>query len=249
MRWTLLIILLFWTGAASATPTTVVPDYVATYEANAFGNTLVVVTRLSHEPEGIRMTMDASVVGFLRILGALGFSRGSLFQFEDREVRLLETRMSQKTPRRERAAEARFDWSTNRAHGRVNEVPFEMDVPAGTQDFLSSLYLTMTRLIDAEFDEVLTVDLLERNRLRSYTMENLGKERLNTKLGTLDTTRVARRNGSDVEVSGWFAAELDYLPVRLQYEADGRIYQFEITSFERPAGSAERPSKSGPQDR
>jgi hypothetical protein len=244
MRWIILtVLLLCTTGAAWATPATVVPAYVATYEAHAYGNTLVVVNTLRHEPEGIRMTMDAHIVGFLRILGSLGFSRGSLFQFEDREVRLLETRMSQKTPRREREAEARLDWNTNRARGRVNDEAFDMEVPAGTQDFLSSLYLTMSRLQDNDFEEVLSVNLLERNRLRNYTMENRGRERLDTQLGSLDTIRVARQNGSDTEVSGWFAPELGYLPVRLQYEADGRVFQFEITALERP-GEPANPSGS-----
>lgn len=233
MRWTILISLLLCSSAAWATPATVIPAYVATYEAHAYGNTLVVVNTLRHEPEGIRMTMDAHIVGFLRILGSFGFSRGSLFQFEDREVRLLETRMSQRTPRREREAEAQLDWNAKRARGRVNDEAFDMEVPAGTQDFLSSLYLTMTRLMDGDFDQVLTVDLLERNRLRSYTMENRGQERLETQLGTLDTIRVARQNSSDIEVSGWFAPDLGYLPVRLQYEADGRVFQFEITALER----------------
>jgi hypothetical protein len=234
MRWTILISLLLCTSAAWATPATVIPAYVATYEAHAYGNTLMVVNTLRHEPEGIRMTMDAHIVGFLRILGSFGFSRGSLFQFEDRDVRLLETRMSQRTPRREREAEAQLDWVANRARGRVNDEAFDMEVPAGTQDFLSSLYLTMTRLMDGDFDQVLTVDLLERNRLRSYTMENRGQERLETQLGSLDTIRVARQNSSDTEVSGWFAPDLGYLPVRLQYEADGRVFQFEITALERP---------------
>jgi len=234
MRWTILISLLLCTSAAWATPATVIPAYVATYEAHAYGNTLVVVNTLRHEPEGVRMTMDARIVGFLRILGSFGFSRGSLFQFEDRDVRLLETRMSQRTPRREREAEAQLDWDANRARGRVNDEVFDMEVPPGTQDFLSSLYLTMTRLMEGDFGEVLTVDLLERNRLRSYTMENRGEERLDTQLGTLDTIRVARQNSSDIEVSGWFAPDLGYLPVRLQYEADGRVFQFEITALERP---------------
>jgi hypothetical protein len=244
MRWIILISLLLCTSAAWATPATEIPAYVATYEAHAYGNTLVVVNTLRHEPEGIRMTMDAHIVGFLRLLGSFGFSRGSLFHFEDRQVRLLETRMSQRTPRREREAEAQLDWDANRARGRVNDEPFDMEVPAGTQDFLSSLYLTMTRLMEGDFDEVLTVDLLERNRLRSYTMENRGEERLETQLGTLDTIRVARQNSSDIEVSGWFAPDLGYLPVRLQYEADGRVFQFEITALERldaipvPAGAS-----------
>ncbi len=241
MRWTILISLLFYTGTTWATPAALVPAYVATYEAYAYGNTLVVVNSLRHEPEGIRMTMDAHIVGFLRILGAIGFSRGSLFRFEEGEVRLLETRMSQRTPRREREADARLDWSANRARGRVNDEAFDMEVPAGTQDFLSSLYLTMARLKEGDFDEVLSVDLLERNRLRSYTMENRGEERLDTQLGSLDTIRVARQNGSDTEVSGWFAPELGYLPVRLQYEADGRVFQFEITALERPDEVASAP--------
>jgi len=37
---------------------------------------------------------------------------------------------------------------------------------------------------------------------------------------------------SGVELAGWFVPELNYLPVRLDYEADGNVFELELTKLE-----------------
>jgi hypothetical protein len=228
----ILMFLVVLAGPALAAADAPIPPYTATYEAQALGNRLVALSTLHYEGDHIRMAMDAHVSGFLRILGRFEFNRESLIQSNGTAVRLLQNRSQQVTPRRERKVETRFDWVTHHAHGHINGKAFDLAVPATTQDFLSSLYLTMVLLRNGDLT-TLRLDLLERNHLRSYALERRGEARIATPLGTLDTVHVVRTNqGSNVELAAWFAPELHYLPVRFDYEADGNVYRLDLTQLE-----------------
>lgn len=233
MRWLLLILLLPLAGPAVATPGTPIPPYTATYEAHLLGNRLVALSTLSQEGANLRMAMDAHVSGFVRILGRFEFNRESVLQAEDSGVRLLQTRTQQVTPRRDRIVETRFDWTTEHAHGHINGESFAVEVPPQTQDFLSSLYLIMLRLHNGQFEGDIDVDLLERDRLRRYSLEYRGEERIQTPLGAQNTVQIVRKdNSSEVELAAWFAPDLHYLPVRFDYETNGTVYQLDLTQVE-----------------
>jgi hypothetical protein len=233
MRWTPLILLLCLAGAVQAAPAERVPAYTATYEASVFGNTLIAQSTLNHEGENIRMAMDAHVSGFLRLLGRFEFDREAVFRPNGADLQLLETRSSQVTPRRERSVETRFDWTTNQALGHINQQPFELEIPPDTLDFLSSLYLTMQALRDGKLGDALSVKVLERDRLREYTIETRGRQQIDTALGRMEAYHVVRRqDSSDVELAAWFVPELHYLPVRLDYEADGNQLELVLTGVE-----------------
>ena len=233
MRWHQLILILCLAGTAQAGAATTIPPYTATYEAHAFGNLLIAQSTLSHNGENLHMALDAHVSGFLRLLGRFEFDREAIFRPEGDHPRLLSTRSVRITPRRERRTETRFDWSEGRARGRHNGKAFEVQVPPDTLDFLSSVYVTMTGLRDGDFDSTLRLSVLERDRLREYTLVLEGQEQIDTELGQKDTLRVVRTSDdSDVELSGWFAPDLHYLPMRLDYEADGRVFRLELTKLE-----------------
>lgn len=237
MRWHPLILIPFLASLAApvqaAEPVPMIPPYTATYEAHAYGNRLIAQSTLSQEGDNLHMALDAHVSGFLRLLGRFEFSRVAVFRPEADGLRLLSTRSSQITPRRERRTETRFDWDDGHARGQHNDKPFDVPVPPHTVDFLSSLYLTMTELRDGGFDPALQLAILERDRLREYRITLGGRERINTELGRMNTVLVVRKSeDSDVELSGWFAPDLHYLPVRLDYEADGRVYRLELTQIE-----------------
>jgi hypothetical protein len=233
MRWPRLILLLLLTGAGQPALAASIPAYTATYQAHAFGNTLVAQSTLSHEGDNIRMAMDAHVSGFLRLLGRFEFNREAVFKPGDGNPNLVQTRSVQVTPRRERKVETRFDWTTNRAHGHVNQRTFDLEVPPGTLDFLSSLYLTMEQLQNGNLGHTINVTVLERDRLREYSLALQGEHSVDTVLGRLSALRVVRTDdNSGVELAGWFVPELNYLPVRLDYEADGNVFELELTKLE-----------------
>lgn len=233
MRWPSLILLLLLAGAAQTALAGSIPAYTATYQAQAFGNTLVAQSTLSREGDNVRMAMDAHVSGFLRILGRFEFTREAIFKSGDGNLNLVQTRSIRVTPRRERKVETRFDWTTSRAHGHINQRSFDLAVPPGTLDFLSSLYLTMEQLRNGNLGQTLTVTVLERDRLREYSLTLKDTHRIDTVLGRLDALRVVRSDeNSGVELAGWFVPELNYLPVRLDYEADGNVFELELTKLE-----------------
>lgn len=246
MRWLSWIPIVLLAAAVPIAAGGSVPAYTATYEAQVLGNTLVAKSILSHEGHNTRMAMDAHVSGFLQILGRFEFSREAVFNSNGGYPRLLQTRSSQITPRRERNVETRFDWTTNRARGHVNQKAFDLEVPHGTLDFLSSLYLTMQELRNGSLGQTLAVKVLERDRLREYSLLLSGTERVDSALGPMDALRVVRTDDrSGVELVGWFVPTLNYLPIRLDYEADGNILQLELTHVEwhqsRPEEKAGRP--------
>ena len=233
MRWPSLILLLLLAGAAQTALAGSIPAYTATYEAQALGNTLVAQSTLSREGDNVRMAMDAHVSGFLRILGRFEFTREAIFKSGDGNLNLVQTRSVQVTPRRERKVETRFDWTTNRAHGHINQKSFDLAVTPDTLDFLSSLYLTMQALRNGNLEQTMTVKVLERDRLREYSLTLKGTQRIDTVLGRLEALQVVRTDDSSgVELAGWFVPSLNYLPVRLDYETDGNVFELELTKLE-----------------
>ncbi len=237
---TLLLATLWLTGPAGAVtdPRTAppIPPYTASYEAHALGNTLNARMTLNHEDVQTRMAMDAHVSGFLRILGRFELTRESLLNSRNGALQLVHSRSQQITPRRERKVETRFDWDINRAIGTINGDPFTLDVPPYTLDFLGSLYRMMQTLEGGELRQPgdhLEVQTLERDRLREYQFEYGGRETMDSPIGRVETIRIDRRSqDSDVELSAWFARELRHIPVRFDYEADGRVFELNLTQLE-----------------
>lgn len=213
------------------------PPFTASYEAQAMGNTLNARITLNHEDVHTRMAMDAHVSGFLRVLGRFELNREALMNANnDMGLQLVTSRSREVTPRRERKVETRFDWDEDRAIGHVNNERFDLEVPPHTLDFLGSLYFMMQRLeagdlTDKGDGEV--VQTLERDRLRQYRFEYVGTETITSPMGQIETVRVVRKSqDSDIELSAWFAPALSHVPVRFDYEADGRVFELKLTRLE-----------------
>ncbi len=231
-----LVLALLATPAAADRDLRPIPPYTASYEASAMGNTLKARITLNHEDVQTRMAMDAHVSGFLRILGRFELSREALMNSRNGDLQLVQSRSQQITPRRERKVETRFDWESNRAIGTINSERFDLEVPEQTLDFLGSLYLMMQRLETGELaaaGDRETIQALERDRLREYEFEVVGRETMDSPIGRVETIRIDRRSkDSDVALSAWFARELRHVPVRFDYEADGRVFELNLTQLE-----------------
>ncbi|OOG25902.1 hypothetical protein B1C78_05910 [Thioalkalivibrio denitrificans] len=221
--------LILTAAPATATP----PPYTAFYEATAYGNTLKTRSSVNYEPGRVRMSLDARVVGFLRLLGRFEMSREAIVSIGPEGLRLLESLHSQVQPRRSREVHTRFDWETGRAEGVNNGEPFSLSVSEDTMDYLSVLLAIMQELQTGTAAQRQTVEVIERDRVRSYRLVREGTERIRTELGRLDTVKVTRRDDDrGIALSAWFARDLHYIPVRFDYEADGRVYVLNITELD-----------------
>jgi len=209
-----------------------IPAFTATYEAQALGNTLTAVIVLQPDGERWRMTLQARLSGWLRLIGRVEVQRESLMVVGTNGQLQPEFSTNHEiTPRRERQSEIQFDWTNLRATGTVNSEPFTREISATTQDFLSSLLQTIVILRTGTTEPDYPLQILERNRLRNYVMRPAGRQRITTPLGRLEALGMIRADPSrGIELGGWFAPELNFLPIRLDYEAGSDVLQLNLKS-------------------
>ncbi len=71
-------------------------------------------------------------------------------------------------------------------------------------------------------------------RLKTYTFERLGDERLVTPLGVHDTIKLRReRPGGRPATLFWHAPALDHLPVRIERrDGEGRVLRMSLVRYE-----------------
>lgn len=115
--------------------------------------------------------------------------------------------------------QANFDWAASRVTldtGKRTEV---LDLPPGTQDFLSFMYQFM---FVPPLDDM-RLNIVTGKKLKTYVYEFVGEEALTTKMGALRTVHIARTtNDGDEKTELWLAVDHRHLPVRIRKtEKDG----------------------------
>ncbi len=123
-------------------------------------------------------------------------------------------------PRRERHVHMRFDWQRGRVINTINDDPWTMEIPQGTLDKLLYQLAVMYDLQQGR--TALEYRIADGGKLKHYVFHFIGRERIETPLGTFDTLKLKKPGKRDTLI--WVAPELDYLPVQLmQEEKRGRL--------------------------
>lgn len=127
----------------------------------------------------------------------------------------------------------RFDRSARRVEARSNAQQAILPLSPGVIDPLSLHLAVMQDLERDHLPEQYT--LIDGTELRTYQIRNEGEEILKTALGSLSTVRISQaQTGGSRITTFWFAAELQYLPVRITRQKKGREdLRLEIRSVER----------------
>jgi len=132
-----------------------------------------------------------------------------------------------------KSVSATFDWSAGLLRmafdGRNETAP----ILAGAQDGLSVMYQFM--FLQADNLRDLAFQMTRNGRkIEHYNYQLAGNERLDTKLGTLNTLHlVKKREANDNAVEIWLAPERNFFPVKLLIvENDGTKYEQVITRLE-----------------
>jgi hypothetical protein len=131
-----------------------------------------------------------------------------------------------------RAAE--FDWTNNRLrliHGESNQV---VDLPKGSIDQGSLPYaFAFAGKIPDDF----SVHVTDGRRIKEYEYRIIGRERIKTALGEIETIHVQRRPDPSTKRSFefWVAVEQHYLPVQVRFtDKKGRLFESVVTSIRYP---------------
>jgi len=130
-----------------------------------------------------------------------------------------------------RTAELTFDWETSTVVNNVDDSRWEMAIPAGTLDKLSTQLGIMRELQNGVTEK--TFDVADGGKLKQYAFQTIGTEMLEVPAGNFETVKLKRVGGSAQKLTTiWCAPELHYLPVRiLQRNEDQSEYRRELESF------------------
>lgn len=134
--------------------------------------------------------------------------------------------------KKDKEVHVRFDWQKKTAYNTADGKSWPMRVPEGTQDKLTYL-LALMRDLEAGKRHV-TYTIADGGKLKTYRLEVIGQQRLETALGPLRTLEVRRiRHDDERETTIWCASSLHYLPVKVVHrEKSGTDVLLEIESVQ-----------------
>ncbi|MCB1693081.1 MAG: DUF3108 domain-containing protein [Pseudomonadales bacterium] len=120
-----------------------------------------------------------------------------------------------------------FDWESMQVENDVQDKPWTMEIPPGTQDKLSYQFKMRADLMAAwaagNHNPTLAYDVADGGSMKHYKFEVTGEETVRTPAGEFRTVKVTRvRKDSDRVTFFWLAPDYDFLMVRFeQHEDDG----------------------------
>jgi len=174
-----------------------------------------------HDGKTYKLTSESKTVGLAALVYRLNVTRVSTGAVTDKGLRpdtYDETRNGK--PKRS----VRFDWGTGKAHlwdGKTQQV---VDLPENTWDMASFGYnFAFFPPAGKEMDLYLT----DGRRVSPYKYAVLGRETIETELGTIETVHVKKiqRPNDPRAFDVWLSPSQHYAPVRIRFtEKDGTAF-------------------------
>lgn len=123
-----------------------------------------------------------------------------------------------------------FDYKSNKIRSPQTKEHWETTLTQGIQDKLTQTLSLRQALLNG--DTALNFVVAEQDKLKNYHFVILGEERLNTKIGILDTVKLEHVSRKGHRTTMWFAKKLDFLPVKMAQTRHGKqVAGGEILSF------------------
>jgi hypothetical protein len=183
---------------------------------------------LEHDGKQYSVISESKTVGIAAFFYKMNIrreSRGLITKHGLRPLHFEEDR----TRKPKRAAD--FDWDAKLIKltdgAKVETVP----LPENTFDQTSFAYAFSFR---PPSDEILPVYLTDGRKLSDYKYQIIGKEKLKTPLGDLETVHVQKIQEADDKrgFEVWLAVEHHYLPVQIRFvEKDGTVLDSTVTAI------------------
>ena len=165
--------------------------------------------------------------GFIGVLFEEHISETTRLKQNGERVMPLEYRY-ERDGRRDRVITQQFDWEAGEVTSQVNEAVYTYPLQDGAIDQSAYQVNLMIDLANGvrDFD----YRVASRQEMRTYDVQVLGDERLDTVLGELDTV-VIQRNANETTTL-WCAADLHYLPVKIRHEDKNGTFTAYLESVE-----------------
>lgn len=154
-------------------------------------------------------------------------------EIRDGAVRPTRYQRRVETPKKNQTVQLRFDWSANQIQARDNQAQATLPLSPGVVDPLSLNLRVMSDLQSGRLPPEYA--LADETELKAYQIKNEGEETLETSLGNLRTVRISQSKPGKTRITTfWFAPDLQYLPVQVAQQKDGKeLLRMEIRAVDR----------------
>jgi len=140
------------------------------------------------------------------------------WNYHQQQLRPIKYSYVRKGSKKQRRVILNFDWDKMRVTNDINDDPWSMKITDGTLDKLLYQLAVMHDLANGK--QALEYQIADGGNLKTYSFSNQGEETLRTQLGPLNTIKLMLPGKRDTTL--WSAEELNYLPVKVVQEEDGR---------------------------
>jgi len=172
-----------------------------------------------------RTSSDTS--GFIGLLFEEHIRETTRLKKEGARVMPLEYRY-QRDGRRDRTITQQFDWQSGQVTSQVNDTVYQYPLH---EDAIDQSAYQVNLMIDlARGERKFNYQVASRKEMRTYDVQHLGDERLETVLGELDTV-IIRRNAKETTTL-WCANDLHFLPVKIQHKDKNGVFTAYLESVE-----------------
>lgn len=178
------------------------------------------------------------VTGLVAVFVKDELSESSVWSYHNEQIRPHTYTYSKTGGKKKAQLKFDFDWENHLLKNTVAGTEWELPLPTGAQDKISYQLAIMRDLAlgKTEFE----YPIADKKKFKTYRFKVIGKETLDTPLGSLETIKVQRIMESNAKATVlWCAPSLQYLPVRIeQNEKDGDEFSLliqSVTGF--PAGA------------
>jgi hypothetical protein len=181
-----------------------------------------------HDGKTYRLRSESKTAGLAALIYRLNITRVSTGSITDKGLRpdsYEETRNGK--PKRS----VRFDWEAKRAQLTDGDNKQTVELPENTWDMASFGY---NFAFFSPTGEEMNLFLTDGRRVSPYKYAILGKERIETELGTIETVHVkkVRRPNDPREFDVWLSPSQHYAPVRIRFtEKDGTTFDSVVTKI------------------
>ncbi|MGQ0383488.1 MAG: DUF3108 domain-containing protein [Gammaproteobacteria bacterium] len=192
-------------------------------------------TELRRAPQPGRWVIEtrSDASGLARLIASATIVQRSTFDFDGGATRPQSYLLDDGTAKTGDDVVLEFNWRIGRVRGTAEDEPVDVPAIPGLQDAGSIQALVQARLRAGA--EPGAIAMIEKDYVKRYRYTPVGRERLKTAIGELDTVVYrSSREGSTRESVFWFAPELGYAMVQAEQRRDGRrSLQTSIRRFER----------------
>jgi len=161
---------------------------------------------------------------YVRMLG-LSTTESAWFQWSENGVLPLTYHHVSREPGRERFWQHRYDWQDMRTETRTHEGDFEIELETGAVDPLTLRLAAATRLAaQAPRFQSFELPVVERDEIEQQDYRYVGTQTLDID-GRCFRTAVFnrfRKEGSGRNYTAWHAESLNWMPVKIAHEDDGK---------------------------